>query len=228
LHAARFGSEIGVYALKARRVHVAAALALGFIFLCSLLERHAELGGASDRALSRSTFGIALPVFACFFWHELCSGRRLEAPLSVLGQAGFNRRALALGVLGVSALFLTLTSLALGVATVLLTRSLSDPALGADLMATAWISGLAGFAYSGWFALGSTFARRGAGRVWFLALDWLAGATASFSYLPCPRGHLLHLLGAVSDMRLPLVTSAGMLLALGLACTLLVSWRCPP
>ncbi|HEY6561240.1 MAG TPA: hypothetical protein VI072_28400 [Polyangiaceae bacterium] len=227
MHGVELGLRLAVARLRTGRPLLGVLLSVVVVVAFAWAERRAGVTSAADRALSRVTFGAALPLVACFVFHVSCSARRLEQGLDVLGALGLNRRAAGLGVLGGSAVLCAALGAVLGSATVLVARSFGDPALPEDVLATTWIGALAGLAYAGWFALGSSFGQNGRARLWFLLADWLAGA-AGTSVLPAPRVYVAGLIGATSAPDLPLMLCAGLLLVLTLACSLLALWRCAP
>ncbi|HMJ10007.1 MAG TPA: hypothetical protein VK524_01315 [Polyangiaceae bacterium] len=226
--ALRLGLRLAARRFQSPRALIAGLLTLGVVLLCAWAERRTGLVGAPDRALSRVTFGAALPLFACFVLHLACSTRRLEEAVSVLALMGLNRRSATLGLLGGGALLCTLMGAVLGDATVLVARPLTDPALAGDVLATTWIGALAGLGYAGWFALGSTFGRDGRGRLWFLLVDWLFGVSSAAVLLPSPRACVSGLLGVVPGPGTSLMLCAALLGGLALACSLLATWRSAP
>jgi hypothetical protein len=227
MRAIELGLRLAAARLRAGRPLLGALLSIVVVVAFAWAERRAGATSAVDRALSRVTFGAALPLVVCFVFHVSCSARRLEQALDVLGTLGLNRRAAGVGVLGGSAVLCAALGAVLGSATVLVARSFGDPALPDDVLATTWIGALAGLAYAGWFALGSSFGKNGRARLWFLALDWLVGA-AGTAVFPAPRTYIAGLIGGTSAPDLPLMLCAGLLLALALACSLLALWRCAP
>jgi hypothetical protein len=222
------GFRLGLLRLRARRVLVAGVLAWIFVTIAALLERRSAPVGAVDRALAGATFGIAIPLVALLSMELVCASRRLDAATEVAGHWGANRRQLALGLLLSASLISVASAVLLGASTVLLTRSLSDPDLLRDILATSWIGGLAGVAYTGGFGLGSVIGRTGGGRFGVLALDWLIGASASAVALPFPRGPLKVLLLSATAGSVPAPYAVGLLAVFALACSLLACVRCPP
>lgn len=227
MHGAELGLRLAAARLRSVRPLLGVLLSVVVVVAFAWIERRASVTWAADRALSRVTFGAVLPLAACFVFHVSCSARRLEQALDVLGTLGLNRRAAGLGVLGASAMLCAALGALLGGATVLVARSFGDPLLPDDLLATTGIGALAGLAYAGWFALGSSFGQNGRARLWFLLADWLVGTTGT-AILPTPRVYVAGLIGATSTPDLPLMLCTGLLLTLTLACSLLALWRCAP
>ena len=225
--AASLGLRLAAARLRVPRGVLGVALSALVVVLWAWAERRAGAAAAADHALSRVTFGLALPLVSCFVLHVACSARRLQEALDVLARLGLNRRVAALGLLAGSGVLCAVVGAVLGAATVLVARPLTDALLPDDVLATTWIGALAGLAYAAWFGLGSSFGQRGRGRLWFLVGDWLLGATGT-AILPSPRALVLGLLSGGSNPDLPLLLCAGLLLALTLACSLLAVWRCAP
>lgn len=227
MHAARFGVRLAAERLRLPRGLLGLALSALVVVVFAWAERRAGVASAADRALARVTFGLAMPLAACFILHVACSARRLDRALDVLAGMGLSRRGAALGLLAGSATLCAALGAVLGLATVLVARPLPDPLLLDDARATLWIGALAGLTYAAWFSLGSSFGAQGQGRLWFLLGDWLLGVVGT-AVFPAPRVFVLGLLGGGSTPHLPLMLCAGLLLALTLACSLLALWRCAP
>jgi hypothetical protein len=225
--AASLGLRLAAERLRVPRGVLGVALAAAIVVVCAWAERRTGGAAAADHALSRVTFGLALPLVACFVLHVACSGRRLQEALDVLAMLGTSRRTAALGLLGGSGALCVALGAVFAAGTVLIARPLTDPVLVDDVLATLWIGALAGLTYAAWFGLGSSFGLGGRGRLWFLVADWLLGAAGS-AFLPSPRVYVMGLIAGSSAPDLPLMLCAGLLLTLTLACTLLALWRCTP
>ena len=98
-----------------------------------------------------------------------------------------------------------------------------DPAVGRDILTCSWVGALGGASYGALFSLGSCFGPRGSGRSVLLVLNWLAGGGALGMLLP--HAHVRSLLGGEAAGTLSQRSSALALVAIGVACTLIASWR---
>lgn len=207
----RAGVELARARLATRGTWTATLLSLSFVIGVALLERAHGRSGAADRALMGGGFGVALPLFCFFLVTRVCASESTRGALHVLTRHGADRRAalvgLALPAMGLAAGFAALSS----VAVVLVTRGFADPALGKDLLTSAWIGLVAGIAYVAAFLGASAFGRQGRGRGWLLLADFMLGAGGSFLALPWPKGHLRNLLGGVPVLEM---SQAAALLAL--------------
>jgi hypothetical protein len=181
------------------------------------LERqHAELG-AADRALGGAALGVALPLVAYIASDSALGRRNLRSVLDPLVRHGASPAAASAGLVGALSAALALSGVAIALSTTLFARRLGDGALLLDLFSSAWIFALGGAVYGAWFALASTFGKRGGGRKWFLAFDFVLGVSNGVLALPWPRSHLRNLVGGAPPLDLGQGTSAWALLALGLA-----------
>jgi len=179
------------------------ALALSFELGVALLERAQGLAGAADRALSGGAFGIALPLVCYFLVGRACGGASLREALLPLARHGLNRRTLTLGLAMPPALLAAGFGGLSSVLVVLCTRSAADPQLLADVGTSLWIGFVSGAAYVAAFVGASALGRRGRGRSWLLAADFLLGAGDSFLAFPWPKGHVRNLLGGSAVLQLP-------------------------
>ncbi|HXK19214.1 MAG TPA: hypothetical protein VNG33_15480 [Polyangiaceae bacterium] len=198
----RAGIDMARARLSQRATLVAAALALSFELGDALLERTQGALGAADRALSGGAFGIALPLFCYFLVARVCDGKSLHEALVPLARHGLDRRTLTLGLALVPALLAAVFAALSSIVVVLFTRSPGDPRLVSDAMTSLWIGLAAGVAYVAAFTGASTLGRRGQGRFWLLAADFVLGAGDSFLALPWPKGHIRNLLGGSQVLEL--------------------------
>ncbi len=198
----RAGIDMARARLNQRATLVAAALAFSFELGVALLERAHGAVGAADRALSGGAFGIALPLFCYFLVGRVCNATSLREAVLPLARHGLDRRALTLGLSLPAALlaagFAALSSLVV----VLVTRGLSDPAAAVDALTSVWIGVVSGPAYVAALVGASAYGRRGQGRSWLVAADFLLGAGDSFLAFPWPKGHVRNLLGGAAVLEL--------------------------
>jgi len=198
----RAGIDLARERLAQRATLVAAALAFSFDLGVALLERARGALGAADRALSGGAFGVALPLFCYFLVGRACNGTSLREALVPLTRHGLDRRASTLGLSLPPALlgagFAALSSLVV----VLVTRGLSDPNVARDALTSIWIGIVSGAAYVAVLVGASAYGRRGQGRWWLLAADFLLGGGDSFLAFPWPKGHIRNLLGGTAVLEL--------------------------
>lgn len=207
----RAGVDMARERLRQRSTLIAAALGFSFELGVALLERAEGAVGAADRTLTGGAFGIALPLFCYFLVGRVCDGTSLREALLPLARHGLDRRALAFGLALPAALlaagFAALSSLLV----VLVTRGLGDPATAGDALTSMAIGVVSGPAYIAAFVGASAYGRRGQGRSWLIAADFLLGAGDSFLAFPWPKGHIRNLLGGAAVLEL---SQLGALLAL--------------
>jgi hypothetical protein len=205
------GVDLGRERLRGHATWVALALALSFELGVALLERAQGAIGAVDRALSGGAFGVALPLVCYFLVGRACGASSLTEAVLPLARHGLDRRSLTLGLALPPALLAAVFAGASGLLVVLVTRGPSDPKFLADAWASVWIGMVAGAAYVAAFVGASALGRRGRGRVWLLAADFLLGAGDSFLAFPWPKGHVRNLLGGGAVLEL---SQMGALMAL--------------
>jgi hypothetical protein len=219
------GALLATSRLQRRASLVALLLAAGLVAAAALLERHSAALDAADHTLVGAVFGVAVPVLGYLIVERAADSRRLGESLDEIARHGANRRIAALGLLGVCAALSAVAAALLALLGVTVARGLSDAGLAPDLLASAWIGAAAGFAYTCWFALGSSFGRRGGGRFWALCVDWVLGSTTTVVAAPWPRGHIRNLLGRAPVLALPQWQAGVALGALALAYLGLSLWR---
>lgn len=195
MRALRAGALTTATRLRDERTPIVLGLFVLLAGLLGYLERRAG-GAAVDRALTRDTFGLLLPLAGYLTFQRATGGGRLDSSARIVARHGVSARRAWLGAALPPILLLMLLGMTFAVAAVLFARGLGDPGLARDLWQSSWIGALAGAAYGAWFALGSDFGRFGAGRKWVLLLDWLLGSTSGRLALPWPRAHVRNLLGA--------------------------------
>jgi len=219
--ALRLGALATSARLRSERTPFVLGLFVALAALLSYLEQRAG-GAAVDRALTRDSFGLLLPVVSYLTFQRATGGGRLDASARTVARHGASARTAWLGAALPPLLLLTLLGMTFAVVSVLLTRGPGDPALARDLWQSGWVGALAGTSYGAWFALGSDFGRFGAGRKWILLLDFVLGSTSGSLALPWPRAHVRNLLGAEPLLELGQGTALATLLASTL-CVLFVA-----
>jgi len=178
----------------------------------------------ADHALLGALGPLVLPLLAYVLVGGVVGGHSLShatAPLVAFG-ASPARSAAAAILVAAGACVVSGALVAAGVD--VLAHGSTDPPLLRDALASAYAGALGGAGYSAWFALGSSFGRRGGGRPVLLVADWVLGASDGAAALVTPRGHLRNLLGGVPPLDLSQRASA---VALALLATgwALVAWR---
>jgi len=189
------GVDMARERLSQRATFVGLALASSFVLGVALLERAQGAAGAADRALSGGAFGIALPLVGYFLVGRVCGGASLREAVLPLARHGMARRALTFGLALPPALLAAVFGGLSSLLVVLVTRGPADPRFLADAWASLWIGIVSGAAYVAAFLGASALGRRGQGRSWLLAADFLLGAGDSFLAFPWPKGHIRNLLG---------------------------------
>lgn len=206
----------------------AAALAVVAVWLGAVAEKRSGLLGAANRALEGSAFGLVIPLLVFATTAAIIGPLRLDDAASPIARFGHSRRQVAAGLV-LSAMALgALAAAVLGVVSALAAHDPSAPPAAADALAAAWIGALTGAAYAAFFALGSTFGRRGGGRLFTLAIDFLLGSSTTAMAVVLPRAHALNLLGAEPVLHLGQPASAALLAALSVVYWLMAIGRCPP
>lgn len=189
------GYEMARTRLGQRSTRVALALALVFELGVALLERAAGRVGAADRALMGGAFGLALPLVCYFLVAQVTQNGSLREALLPLSRHGLDRAPLTLGLALPVAIAAASFAAVSSVLVVVVTRGFSDPQLLSDAFTSLWIGLVAGVAYTAAFVGASAYGRRGQGRSWLLAADFLLGAGDAFLAFPWPKGHVRALLG---------------------------------
>lgn len=196
------GLDLGRERLRDPSTAVACAVALAFDLGIALLERAQGAIGAADRALAGGAFGVALPLLCYFLVARACGGSSLREGLLPLARHGLDRRALTLGLLIPPAVLAAGFGGLSGLLVVLVTRGPSDPKLLSDAGTCLWIGIVSGGVYVAALLGASAWGRRGQGRVWLLAADFVLGAGDSFLAFPWPKGHIRNLLGGSAVLEL--------------------------
>ena len=199
---ARAGAELARERLSQRATFVAALLSFAFVLGVALLERAQGAVGAADRALTGGLFGVGLPLVCYFLVGRACAGTSLRQASLPLARHGLDRRGLTLGLALPPALLAAAFAGLSSLLVVLITRGPGDPQFLADAWTSLTIGIVSGPVYVGALVGASALGRRGQGRTWLLAADFLLGAGDSFLAFPWPKGHIRNLLGGSSVLEL--------------------------
>jgi hypothetical protein len=199
-------------------VSLAAWSALAFAF--AVAARSAGSLRGPDYVLAGMYGALVVPFVAYVLVGAVLGGRSLRASTEPLASFGATpARAAGVTVL-VAAGACALLCGSLGAVLALIAHDSAYPAPLRDALASGYAGALGGGAYATWLSLGASFGRRGGGRVAWLAIDWLLGASQGASALFTPRGHLRNLMGGAPPMDLSERASAAALFALAAVCTL--------
>ena len=193
----RLGAETARDRLAGSRLKSYALAAAAVVVTSGWHERTTDASGA-DRALLGLTLPLVVPV-ACYAVFE-CAYHGAKSSLSVepLARHGADRWRVTLGIDVVAVVTCAVLAAGLALLAVLAASAMPAHALG-DLYASTWGGALAGAAYGGLLALGSTWGR--AGRLWLLLGDWFFGSGTGAVALPWVRGHARGLLGGEPVLR---------------------------
>jgi hypothetical protein len=222
------GFRIGLGRGKDIRFVLLAAVALAVSIAAAVFERRSFVLGAASRVLEGSVFAYVVPLVGLLGMAQILGRSRLDAASSALGRFGASRRAVAFGlVLAAMVLTVAVSAVSAAVAAAVAHDPTAPPALH-DALTTAWIAGLAACAYAGLYAFGSTFGRRGGGRIVLFLVDWLVGSSGTAAALFLPHGHAENLLGAVAPLSVGQALSTASLALIAALFTLLSIRRCRP
>lgn len=188
------GVLLGGERLRRRGVFVAGATVV-VAAMTALVERRLGPIGALDRSLGITAAWI-LPLAIAALVTAVFGLRRPRDLAWSVARWGAPRAAVTAGVIAVLSLASAALAAVSGALVVLVAHSTesADAPLGADVVVTAGVSALVGWAYAAALSFGATFGRRGGGRAIALALDFVLGGMGVVGYL-LPRLHGLRLLG---------------------------------
>jgi hypothetical protein len=222
------GFRIGIGRGRDMRFLFLAALALALSILAAVFERRSFFLGAASRVLEGSIFAYVVPLVVLLGSAHVLGRSRLDGASSALARFGASRRSVAFGLtLATMVLTAALSAVVAATAAAIAHDPTAPPPLR-DALTTAWIAGLAACAYSGLFAFGSTFGRRGGGRLVCFLCDWLVGSSGTAAALIFPRGHADNLLGAVAPLSIGQTVSTASLALIAALFTLIAIRRCQP
>ena len=164
----------------------------------------------------------------CFLFARVSmAGARPIDAVGSMARAGMHRRGLVFGALLATVVASVLVSCLLACVAVLGAGGTPGMSVLGELTTVCGIGLLAGWAYASLFVAASTVGKNGAGRRWFLLLDWVLGTGATAVALPWPRAHTRNLLGLDAVVGMPQWSAALMLAALATVSTAWVTFRTP-
>jgi hypothetical protein len=211
--------------LLGRRAALLGLLALALTVSGSVIERRFGSAGAVDRALE-STFRLVIPLLTFAIVAEASERSRLREAAWPAARYGALHRDVVLGIVAAAVLAAAASGAVLAALAVLLAHTPSAPPLAADALLSAWIGAITALAYTGWYALGATFLKRGRGRFIPLIADFVVGGSAGIAGALFPRGNASNLLGGAAPLRLPQQASTAILIVSGAILCALAVLRC--
>ncbi|MFT3768631.1 MAG: hypothetical protein QM820_24560 [Minicystis sp.] len=223
--AVRIGFAMARARLLRRPMVITGFLGAALVVVAGIIERRVGSAGAVDRALA-ATFNLVVPLVAFALMTEASGRDRLRDAMWPAARHGVARRDVALGAIAASATAAAALSALYAVLTVAVAHGPGNPPIATDALTSAWVAALAAAAYTGWFAIGSTFGRRGRGRWAPLVLDFTVGASTGLVGALLPRANAASLLGGAAPLGLPQGTSSLILAASAVVLTGLAALRC--
>jgi hypothetical protein len=219
------GFAMGWARIRRRGTLVSAVLGAALVVTAGIIERRVSSAGAVDRALA-ATFNLVVPLVSFAIAAEASGRGNLRDGVWPAARYGVARRDVALGTMGAALVAAAALGAAFGALAVLVAHGAGNPALGGDALTSAWIAALTAAAYTGWFALGATFGRRGGGRWAPLVVDFVIGGSTGVAGAILPRAHAANLLGGPAPLGLPQASSSALLAASAVVLTGLAALRC--
>lgn len=219
------GFAVGRERVRHRRVALAALLGASLVAAGALVERRVGASFAVDRALL-GTFRLVIPLVSFGVAAEAAGRGALVDGAVPVARFGASGRAVALGIVAAGTLAASVLGALFAAGSVALARAPGAPPFLGDALTSAWIGGLTAAAYVAWFSFGSTFLRRGRGRVVPLIVDFLVGGSTGVLGAALPRGNALNLLGGAAPLHLPQAASSALLVGMSLLLSLLAALRC--
>jgi hypothetical protein len=223
--AVRLGFAMARARLWRRPPLLTAVLGAALVVVAALVERRVGSAGAVDRTLT-ATFNLVIPLATFGLAAEACGRGNLREGVWSAARHGVARRDVALGAVLAAALASGALAALYAVLAVAVAHAPGNPPFATDALTSAWVAALAAAAYTGWFALGSTFGRRGGGRWLVLLADFLIGGGVGLAGAILPRANAASLLGGTAPLGLPQAGSSAILLAAALVLTGLAALRC--
>jgi hypothetical protein len=187
-----------------------------FALGAALVLHHTSPSASANDALEDVFGAVALPLLAYGVVGAALGGDSLARGARSLVAFGASASRASLAEVLVAAAASALLASVVGVLVAVLGHGPSDPPLAGDALTTGWIAALGGATYASFFTLGASFGKRGGGRTWFLALDWLFGASHGAVAFATPRAHVRSLLGGVAVASCSNAQSTAMLVVLAL------------
>lgn len=223
--ALRIGAQMAGARLIRRSTALSALLGAALVAAAGVIERRVGSAGAADRALA-ATFNLVVPLLSFALAATAAGRENLRDAVWPAARYGLARRDVALGLIAGTALGAGALSAVFAVLAVIVAAGPGNPPMAGDMVTSAWIGALAAAAYVGWFALGSTFGRRGGGRWAPLVADFVIGGSTGLAGAMLPRGNVASLLGGAPPLHLSQPSSSVILGASAVALAALAALRC--
>ena len=162
--------------------------------LAIIARRQGAAHGADDVLLDAYA-SFALPLLTYALVGAAVGGGSLRASAAPLVAYGATPARAALASVVVAGAACALAGSLLGACVAVLAHGTGDPPVLRDGLTSAYAGGLGGLAYASWYALGSSFGRRGGGRIALLLADFVAWGDDGVLGMLTPRAHVRSLLG---------------------------------
>ncbi len=195
------------------------------VVVSALIERRVGSAGAVDRALA-GTFNVVVPLVSFGVAAAISARGNLRESVWAAARYGVARRDVALGAIGAALAASAVLGAAFALLAVAVAHGPGNPPLLPDLLESAWIAALTSAAYTGWFAAGATFGRRGGGRWAPLVLDFVIGGSAGLAGAILPRANAASLLGGAAPLGLSHPSSCLVLGASAVVLAAFAALRC--
>lgn len=204
--AMRIGLEASLSRLRSRGTSLTLLLGTGLVAVSAMVERRVTIADAVDRTL-QATFTLVVPLASFAITAQALGRTRLGDAAWSAARYGVARRDVALGMIAAASLASAAISALFAALSVILAGA-GVAAIAGDVFTSAWIAALTGAAYTGWFALGATFGKRGGGRFVPLFLDFAIGGTAGIAGAILPRANAASLLGVPGPLHMTQASSS--------------------
>ena len=226
--AAILGARVALSRMRGRAALLIAAGAVGFATLAAFAERKGSVGQAASRALQGPGFGLAIPIATLALVALGLAGTRLDASVDSIAAMGGNRRAAAVGSLLGTALVASVLGLLTAATMTVVAHGSADPSSMGDALTSGWVGALTAFAYVFLYGAGSSFGKRGGGRLVVFVADLFIGPMVGTTAALFPRAHALNLLGSTPVLDLPQRGSAMALAGLAILFATVCALRTRP
>jgi hypothetical protein len=219
------GVEVGLQRLARRSTWLVSVFGIALAVVGAIIERRVSSAGAVDRAL-HGIVGLVLPLVLFALVAGVTGRAHLRDACWGAARFGVARRHVALGIVLATAGIGAAVALLIMVTSVVAAHSANAPPLARDALTSAWIGGLTGAAYVGWFTFGATIFQRGGGRFIPIAIDLVLGGSGGIVGVLLPRGNAQNLIGGIAPLGLSQPISAAILLTSAIVLGVGAAIRC--
>jgi hypothetical protein len=219
------GFSMGAQRMRRRSTALSVALGAALVVVAGVIERRVGSAGAVDRALM-ATFNLVIPLCTFGLVAEATGRGDLRDGVWPAARYGVARRDVALGAIAAALAASAALAAVLAVLSVAVAHGEGNLPIARDALTSAWIGALVAAAYAGWFALGSTFGRRGGGRWAPLLADFVIGGSTGLAGAVLPRGNAHSLLGGAAPLGLPQASSTVILAGSAVILVVAAALRC--